>query len=331
MPPFRCGAELIRKHPFMFQEQPQTGAPHSTSEKPFIIELRQEDKTENNYFRPAARLKLSQSLRTSGLLLALSSEDVKNLLFLLTFCTPNGECRTLLPQLAEAMRVSPTKAMMWMRHLCAFRWQAQPLVHEHASESGLHFFTLSPHLVAYEHPAPDTPHSASHDIIVSSREAVIAHSREKYGRPRAEVEAEIEAMFTRGKPGVVQLPVPQSSVPILQNTVDNPAIQSPPAAQFSAEERALLHRLENAGLMTEQALVLMGKYDRIRIERQLQWLPYRGAKNPAGFLLAAVADNYEAPPALRHAPKSDLNPESNTTESNAAETQISATAKNPDA
>jgi hypothetical protein len=29
------------------------------------------------------------------------------------------------------------------------------------------------------------------------------------------------------------------------------------------------------------------------------WLPYRRAKNPAGMLLAAVKDDYEAPPLMR--------------------------------
>ena len=80
--------------------------------KPFVIELRQEDRTPSGYFRPAARLHLTESFSASGLLRDLPPEELKNLLFLLTFVTPNGECRAASHQLAPAMRVSETKARM---------------------------------------------------------------------------------------------------------------------------------------------------------------------------------------------------------------------------
>lgn len=61
------------------------------------------------------------------------------------------------------------------------------------------------------------------------------------------------------------------------------------------ENGVLLRKLEQAGLTTEQALQLLRRFTPLRIERQLRWLPYRNAKNPAGLLIAAIEDNYEAP------------------------------------
>ena len=57
----------------------------------------------------------------------------------------------------------------------------------------------------------------------------------------------------------------------------------------------LRRRLENAGLTRQQAEKVLRTYSRQRIERQLLWLPYRNAKNPPGYLLAALQDDYAEP------------------------------------
>ncbi len=76
---------------------------------PFIIEHRREDRT-GSTFRPAARLILTDRVRTSGLWRSLTTEDFKTLLLLLTCVTPNGWCRPTLPELADAMQVSRARA-----------------------------------------------------------------------------------------------------------------------------------------------------------------------------------------------------------------------------
>ena len=43
----------------------------------------------------------------------------------------------------------------------------------------------------------------------------------------------------------------------------------------------------------------MKRYDALRIRRQLAWLPRRRAKNAAGYLLAAIKDDYAAPRAVQ--------------------------------
>ena len=76
---------------------------------------------------------------------------------------------------------------------------------------------------------------------------------------------------------------------------------APPA--FEGDEPAVAERKRRAyekmtdlGMAKEQALDLLARFDVERVERQVGWMPYRGAKNPARFLAAAVVGDYEAPP-----------------------------------
>ncbi|MBV9470265.1 MAG: hypothetical protein JOZ57_13595, partial [Abitibacteriaceae bacterium] len=138
-------------------EQTLSDSPHnpisspSDHDYPVVIEIQQAEKTAQGLFRPQASLKVTAVLRTSGLLLALPGEEVKNLLFLLTFLTPNGDCLPTVQQLAQAMHVSAAKAQARMQRLMQFRWQGEPLVIWLRRESGLHAYTPNPRLIAYEH------------------------------------------------------------------------------------------------------------------------------------------------------------------------------------
>lgn len=255
-----------------------------SADRPFLIQLRHDEDTPNGSFRPAASLLLRESLRTSGLLFLLAPEDVKSLLFLLTFLSPNGECQAPLPLLAGAMRVSVFKTQRRMRRLTAFVWNNEPLVFERKWESGLIVYRPHPHLLAYESLHAEGLTTAP--AAAGSRDRVIAHSRQTYGRPREEVEREMARQMGWDKE---QRELEEKTAALEQE------IQS-----LTPHARDVLQRLESISLTSEQALELLRTYDTLRIERQLQWLPYRHAKNPAGFLMAAVADNYEAPPTLRH-------------------------------
>ncbi len=58
---------------------------------------------------------------------------------------------------------------------------------------------------------------------------------------------------------------------------------------------ALKERLLAVGLLPDQAERLLTHFPEERIARQLAWLPRRGARNPAAFLLKAVANDWPAP------------------------------------
>ena len=72
--------------------------------------------------------KLYHSLRTSGLLAALSDKDFKTLVCLSTYMDASGRCFPSQAHLARAMGISRPAVTKRMKSLLAFRWQGRPLV-----------------------------------------------------------------------------------------------------------------------------------------------------------------------------------------------------------
>jgi hypothetical protein len=270
--------------------------------KPFLIEVRQDRKQPNGSFIPAASLKLTEEFRTSGLLAALPPEDLKTLIYLLTFVSPEGHCSVTLTILTSAMKVSSAKVKQRMHRLAEFIWQGEPLIIETPHESGIFTYSLHPLLVAYEHLTVSKPFPTA-PVPRGSKVQVIEYTRNHYARPRSEVEKAIAQQFG----------------------------QDPHETE---EQRRLRYRLENVGLTTEQARDVIANYAADGIAQQLDWLPYRNAINPAGYLLAAVEGGYHEPKAIREQrmileqqyqaddePKSEVSSEVSTDESTSAEPQ----------
>ena len=253
---------------------PQGPAP---AEAPFIVEHRREDLTPGGYFRPASRLVLTSALRTGGLWAALPPEDLKTLILMLTFLTPNGWCRPTLLELAQAMRVSQAKAKGRMERLTGTQWRGQPLVAELARPDGLGAYVPGRALVTHEDmPTPESSQPPS--LPTAGREAVVTHSRARYAKTRAEVEAQIGELMGWAPPDFAG---------------EDPAVAEGKRRAFQA--------ITDLGMPRDQALDLLGRFPLEAVERQLTWLPLRGAKNPARFLAAAIEGDYEMPPGLRRA------------------------------
>ena len=243
--------------------------------KPFAIALTLRSSGKPNHFIPAATVEISQTLRTSGLLASLPAEEVKTLLALLTFLSPNGDIHPTAGEVAQSLNISEGKARERLSRLVRFRWQSRPLASTLWRETGLDGYTLSPDIVSYreadakQRPTPTAPFRAA------GREAVIATSRAKYARPRAEVEREIAML--NGWP--------------LPDTGEDPATVSP--------GEYLRQRLLRLGVTAEQAGILLETFPHEDIELQIAWLPYRGAKNPASYLVAAITGQYAEPELLK--------------------------------
>lgn len=225
-----------------------------------------------DYFTPGARLLVTPALRTSGLLAVLSDRDAKLLLLLLSFLTPNGTVRAAVPELAGALGVPEREARERARDLATRVWNGVPVAHVVRNESGLDFVTVARHVVPGrdapdEKPeAPAEPrHRAAH------RTDVVALSRARFARPRAEVEAMIAKQMGWDAPG----------------------------EQGDGPDAMLRRRLSAVGVTREQADLLLARHRPEQITDQLDWLPYRYAKNPARFLIAAVEGNYEPPARVR--------------------------------
>ena len=96
---------------------------------------------------------------------------------------------------------------------------------------------------------------------------MIAYSRERYARPRAEVERMIAE---------------QNGWALPEDGADDATAQ-------------VRRRLLSLGVSKEQVSLLMDSFDLERIQRQLDWLPYRNARIPSHFIVAAIQGDYEEP------------------------------------
>ena len=246
---------------------------------PFVIEQYQQGRSASGAFQPAARLLLTAALRTSGLWTGLPPEELRDLVLLLTFLTPNGRIQPTLPELAGAMQASHAQARGRMLRLSRRQWQGQPLVRELNRQNGLDAYLPGSQIVESREEAQDLG-SPVPAVVLSEpragRERLITRSRARYATPRAEVEADIARRMGWGTP---------------QFEDEEPGV--------SEEKRQLYEKLSEQGMPKDKALGVLSRFDLGQIRNQIKWMPHRGAKDPARYLMAAIENNYDPPVALR--------------------------------
>ena len=154
-------------------------------------------------------------------------------------------------------------------------WQGQALAVLLPRDDGNDAFAPGPSLLAQEHPAP--PQEKGEPLPSRARrEDLLAHSRARYARPRAEVEASIAERMGWGPPTFAD---------------DPPGI--------AAEKQNLFQKMTAQGMSKEQALDVLARFPVQEVQRQVEWLPLRSAKSPSRFLLAAIEGDYDPPLALK--------------------------------
>jgi hypothetical protein len=248
------------------------------SDFPFVIEQYKGDQGTGGSFLPAARLLLTPALRTSGLWSALPPDELRDLTLLMTFLSPNGRVQPTLPELAGAMQASHVQTRARMLRLSRRVWRGQPLVVELNRQSGLDAYLPGRNLLE-SHQVSETPAAAAQTVLTeprAGRDVLIAHSRARYATPRAEVEADIARRMGWG----------------------TPAFENDPP-DVAEEKRELYDKLSEQGMSKNQALDVLSRFDLTVVRHQLEWMPYRAAKNPSRYLQAAIENNYEAPVAMR--------------------------------
>jgi hypothetical protein len=242
-------------------------------DSPFLVQhLRQEEGA--GHFVPNALLAITPALRTSGLLATLSDTNAKTLLTLLTFLTPNGNIRPSLYELAEALGCTEEALHDQIEPLTRVLWHEEPLVQPLPDREG---YTISSKLIRHLPAEEPKDVSDEHFYRPAGRDAVIAASRQKYARPRAEVEAEIERALGHR----------------VEEKEDSPMGEA-------------WRRLVALGVSREQVDNLLMEHGTEEALKQLNWLPERNAKSPARFVVAAIEGHYSAPGTHRTAPR--LNP-----------------------
>ena len=246
---------------------------------PFIIEQYQQERTTSGAFQPASRLVMTAAVRTSGLWKTVPPEELRDLVLLLTFLTPNGRIQPTLPELAEAMQASRMQARSRMLRLARREWRGKPLVRELTRQNGLDAYLPGRHLVDTQEEAQEAPSPVPSVVFTeprAGRDTLVATSRARYATPRAEVEADIARRMGWG-------------VPLFED-------EEPGVAE---EKRQIYEKLSEQGLPKDKALDVLSRFDLVRVRSQVDWMPHRGAKNPARYLVAAIENNYDPPVAVR--------------------------------
>jgi hypothetical protein len=246
-------------------EEPDVPDDH---DRPFTVDHRRLGETPAG-FTPSARLAVSTALRTCGLIAALDDQQARTLLALLSCLSPNGELRAASFQVADVLGMSEREARSRLDRLAQATWREGPVVLRVEQGLFLPAYSVSPCLVGHEHPEPETQVKVL-PIPTAGREAAVAASRAAYAVPRAEAEAAVAE---------------QLGIPACADT-DTP-------------EGEAWRGLQDAGVPKDLAKELVEEFPAEEILRQLAWLPERGARDPARFIVAAIREGYAAPVSVR--------------------------------
>lgn len=317
--------------PAIFQSPPKTSDGEAVP-PPFVLELRSRELQNDGTFTPEAAVLLTPALLESGLLLALSPTELQTLLMVLSCVTSNGNFIATSEALASRLRLWPGQMRGRLEKLMARTWNGEPLLRSQTTESGLRLFAPSSALFTVRRTlvfaAPEgtgdtskrfatrleRPAALQHQgarLVGGLREAVVEHSRAAYGRPRAEVEAEINRFLSRD-PFLSREAQPNPQGEQLPNN-------SEPLTPEEMAKQKLGGRLTAAGLGAEQARFLVDSFPAQTIERQLEYLPYRHARNPAGMLVASIEGDYAPPLGMRAASSPSVRQDAEIPERSAAE------------
>ncbi len=222
-------------------------------------------------FTPAARLYMDTGAFRAGLLRELSDENLRTLLAVLACATANGRVETTPHRVADLLGISHGRARERLLRLTSTPYQGNTVLRVRRTESGLELFSPSPQVLATHDAGDDREKpvvdNGSKHAATSHRQAIIEHSRVSHAKPRAEVEREV----------LKQLGLPE------------------PESFDESPEGELRRRLSAIGMERDTATALIGEFGLDAVIRQLNWLPYRGAKDPARYLAAAVRGHYAEP------------------------------------
>lgn len=253
--------------PFGVGVTPSTQKPSDLPGAPFVAEHLRHTSSSTSYFTPQARLVIdTAALRQGGLLAALTDESSRTLLSVLCFLTANGRAEPTAHQVASVLGTSTGKARDRLLRLSAVRFGDEPVLRVHRTESGLEMFGISPHVLTSRDEEPEAGADAP-AAMPSHRAAITEHSRAMHARPRAEVERMVLEQL--GLPG--------------------------PETFDESPEGELRKRLAAIGMARDTVTNLIGEFGVDAVGGQLDWLPYRNAKDPARYLAAAVRGQYAEP------------------------------------
>jgi hypothetical protein len=214
---------------------------------------------------------LSPNLRHSGLLRVMPPELLQIFIALLTFQDGRGEVKANIAMIAEALDLHPDKVEERLQTLSTFSFDGASFLFETTISTKEKAYALSKRVGV----SVNVPKIKAHDPSEKPyrpvpMETVIQKSREKYGTPRAEAEVIVADQL-----GIMPaLPVPEG------------------------REGEVYKVMLSLGVPEQDVISLLSEHSLEAIEEQIEWLPRRGARNPARFLVAAIRGDYASPDSL---------------------------------
>lgn len=260
--------------------------PHPSSSDrrnaPLLVRhLRLPERSGDSHYTPGARIALAPALPSSGLLQTLPGEEVKTLLALLAFVSPNGKVQASAAQVADVLGIPERKARDRLLRLETLSWRGEPVIRTVHVAPGLDAYVPGPHLLADEHepephpnqpmvPRPNAPRMPFLPPIASLEEAL------------QDIEQKDNSDRTNTAESTPHIPVAP--------------VQMPPRVEAL---RDAIVAMCGFGVSEAEAAGLVSAYPLEVITRQMNWMPERNAKVPARFLVAAIRNDYASPNGVR--------------------------------
>ena len=236
---------------------------------------------------------IDRDMRVSGLLFRLTPQDLQTLICLLTFCI-DGLCVVSGRDVSRALNLSEKQGTERLRRLSVLRFHGKPVViGEGIRRVGAGKFAKGRYRIAVL-PGLRVRTKKWSDRCQTSEEACL---------PLPPDEA---VTLSEGKPASVS-PTGAARVPSDGSVVNNKRQQAESKGetvkrhrdgergQFEDTDVGIFELLNKHGVIRSTALEMARNYPAERIKRQVEMLPYRGARDPAAMLVKAIREDWDAP------------------------------------
>ena len=254
--------------------------PKPGANPPFTAVTRRTKAKSNGSHLPLAEVSFDRGLLSSGLLARLSGTDAKTLLAILSTVTANGRVCAPTVLVARALGVPAFVAKARLVALSLRTWRGRPVVYR-VGDGASTGYSLSPEIVGQRLGPLEREDDPERVIVAAGRHAVVEHARQRYSKPKDEVEAELAAAYGWVLPEEIEA---------ARATVKEPE------PTLERDERHAKERLIKHGVEPLVADDLVRRYGRDRVARQIAYLSFRKAKTPAKVLVSAIAGDWEPPP-----------------------------------
>jgi hypothetical protein len=238
--------------------------------------------------------RIDRDIRTSGLLARLSPQDLQTLICLLTYADRSGRCVLSGRDVARSLDLSEKQGAERLKRLPQLRFRGKPLVavedSRRTSSARFARFTRKRYRIL------------ALPGLAIRRCKRYSGKRDTGSFPYQEARFPLSPPLPPGKtvnfPPLLRKPASGSRAVTARGK--GVAGNHNKATQQTGEDserkrRDPLELLRDQGVSELTAMDIVRNYPQERIERQVEMLPYRDARDPAAMLVKAIREDWDAP------------------------------------